>query len=345
MNEVIDNQLSPDNILQIGLGFWASKVLITAASMELFTHLAQGALTGAQIKEKLGLHKRALYDFLDALVALGFLQRDGLKEAGIYSNAADTDLFLDKNKSTYVGGMLEMSNSRLYQFWGGLEEGLKTGLPQNEAKGGGKRLFEELYADEARLREFIRAMASVQMGNFMMFAQTFDFSNYKTLCDVGGAGAHLSAMVAMHNAHINCISFDLRLVMPVAQDNIAQMKVADQVTCVAGDFFNDAIPQADVITMGNILHDWGLEEKKVLIKKAYNALPEGGALVVIENIIDDERNQNVFGLLMSLNMLIATPDGFDYTSADLKNWVTEAGFKSMSLMPLIGATSVAIAIK
>ena len=345
MSEITDVQLNPGKILQTGLGFWNSKVLLTAVNMGVFTHLAQGALTASQLKEKLGLHERGLYDFLDVLVALGFLQRDGLKEAGIYSNAADTDLFLDKNKLTYVGGMLEMSNNRLYRFWGSLDEGLKTGLPQNEVKGGGKGLFEELYADEARLREFIRAMASVQMGNFMMFAQAFDFSNYKTLCDVGGAGGHLSAMVVMHNAHMSCISFDLLPVMTIAQGNMEQMKVADKVTCVAGDFFNDAIPQADVITMGNILHDWGLEEKKALIKKAYDALPDGGALVVIENIIDDDRSKNAFGLLMSLNMLIETPAGFDYTGADLKSWVTEAGFKDMSLMPLTGATSAAIAIK
>ncbi|MFT6929231.1 MAG: precorrin-6B methylase 2 [Sediminicola sp.] len=345
MKTMTEKQINPSNIMQIGMGFWASKTLLTAVNMGLFTHLAKEELSGKNIKEKLGLHERGLYDFLDTLVALGFLKRSGLKETSLYSNAEDTDLFLDKNKPSYVGGMLEMSNNRLYPFWNDLEEGLKTGKPQNETKTGGAPIFETLYADEQKLREFLKAMGGIQMGNFMMFSKEFDFTKYKTHCDVGGAGGYLAAQIAMNNEHMNCISFDLPPVEPVAMENIKMMGLSDRVLIKSGDFLNEDLPKADVITMGNILHDWGTQDKKMLIKKAYNALPKGGALVVIENIIDDNRSENAFGLMMSLNMNIETPEGFDFSAADFDSWAKECGFTQTSVMPLTGPSSAVIAIK
>lgn len=327
------------------MGFWASKTLLTAVNMDLFTFISENGRKGTEIIAELGLHKRSAYDFLDTLVALGFLEKNGIKETATYSNATDTNLFLDKNKPSYIGGLLEMANHRLYPFWGNLEEGLKTGLPQNEAKNGGKSLFEELYADESRLKEFIQAMTGAQMGNFIAFSRNFDFSSYSTMCDVGGSGASLSAQVVMNNDHMNCISFDLPPVAPIAQENVDGMQLGDRISIQSGDFFVDPLPRADVITMGNILHDWGLEEKKLLIKNAYDALPKGGALVVIENIIDDNREKNAFGLMMSLNMLIETTDGFDYSFAEFNDWAKEAGFKETSMMLLTGPSSAAIAIK
>jgi len=340
-----ENQINPSKIMQIGMGFWASKTLLTAVNMELFTHLANGALSAREIQNKLGLHNRSLFDFLDALVALEFLDRSGLKENAAYSNSDDSDLFLDKNKPSYIGGILEMSNNRLYPFWNDLEEGLKTGKPQNETKNGGKSLFEAIYANEDRLREFIHAMGGVQAGNFMKLAHDFDFSKYHTLCDVGGSGANLSIHIAKNNSHIKCISFDLPPVSPIAKENVQALGLSDRIDVFSGDFFIDELPNADVITMGNILHDWGSEDKLMLIKKAYDALPEGGALIVIENIIDDGRNKNAFGLMMSLNMAIETDQGFDFTALDFNQWAKEAGFSQTSVMPLIGPTSAVIAIK
>ncbi|MEC3908417.1 methyltransferase [Tamlana sp. 2201CG12-4] len=345
MGTIAANQINPSKIMQIGMGFWASKTLLTAVNMGLFTHLAKGELSGQNIKEKLGLHHRGLYDFLDTLVALGFLKRSGLKETSIYSNTEDTNLFLDKNKPSYVGGMLEMANNRLYPFWNDLEEGLKTGKPQNETKSGGAPIFEALYADDQKLREFLKAMGGIQMGNFIMLSKAFDFANYKTLCDVGGAGGYLAVQVALNNGHMNCVSYDLPPVEAVAKENIDLMGLSDRVSTKSGNFLNEDLPKADVITMGNILHDWGAEDKKKLIKKAYDALSQGGALVVIENIIDDKRRENAFGLMMSLNMIIETPEGFDFSAADFDAWAKECGFSKTSIMPLTGPSSAVIAIK
>lgn len=345
METTTQNQVTPAKIIETGMAFWPAKTVLTAVKMGLFTLLAKKELSAQEIRKILGLHQRSVYDFLDTLVALGFLKRVGLKGSATYSNAPDSDLFLDKNKPSYVGGILEMANNRLYPFWNDLEEALKTGLPQNESKNGGKPLFEELYADEARLREFLNAMNGIQMGNFMAFANQFDFSSYGTHCDIGGAGGHLAAQVAISNAHMACTTFDLPKVCEVANENITAMGLSGKVKIQPGDFFKDDFPKADIITMGMILHDWGMSDKKLLIKKAYDALADNGKFVVIENVIDDNRKENAFGLMMSLNMLIETDEGFDFSASDFNDWASEVGFKDIIVMPLTGPTSAIIASK
>lgn len=338
---------TPEGILQIGTGFWASKILLSAVNFELFTKLAaKKVMSAAEIKAALNLKStdRNVYDFLDALLAFGFLTREGILETARYSNSVNTDFFLDKKKPSYIGGILEMLNNRLYGFWGNLEEGLRTGLPQNEAKNGGN-LFDALYSDASKLKEFIHAMSGVQMGNFMALAQTFDFSKSKTLVDIGGSAGLLSLMVAKHHAHMNCTSWDLPPVAPIANETIQQFQLSDRVKTANGDFFKDPFPKADIITMGNILHDWNEETKLMLMQKAFDALPAGGTFIAIEGVIDNERTKNVFGLMMSLNMLIETGTGFDYTFADFNKWAQAVGYKSTSLLPLAGPTSAAIAYK
>ncbi|MEP6655324.1 MAG: methyltransferase dimerization domain-containing protein [Myxococcales bacterium] len=147
----------PDHILQIGMGFWASKTLLTAVELGLFTLLGDGGLTAPQIADRLDLHERGRDDFVDALVSLGLLTRDGDGPGAIYGNTTDTAVFLDKGSPAYLGGILEMSSARLYGFWGSLTEALRTGLPQNEIKIGAPGLFEAVYADPERLENSSRA--------------------------------------------------------------------------------------------------------------------------------------------------------------------------------------------
>ena len=284
--------VTPAHILQIGLGFWASKTLLSAVELGLFTELAKGARVGKDIQDALGLHPRATYDFLDSLVSLGLLERDGNGAGAQYRNTAETAQFLDRNSPQYVGGILEMANVRLYPFWADLTEALKTGKPQNELKHSGSSMFEQLYSDPARLEQFMNAMAGVSMANFHAFSDKFDFSPYRTLADIGGATGQLSCIVADQHPHMTCSSYDLAVVQPIAERHIQQSGLGGRVTSQAIDFLRDDLATADVITMGMILHDWNLDHKKMLIRKAYDALPPGGAFVAIENIIDDERRQN-----------------------------------------------------
>jgi hypothetical protein len=241
--------------------------------------------------------------------------------------------------------MLEMSNARLYGFWGDLTEALQTGEPQNEVKHTGKAMFEELYSDEGRLEQFMNAMAGISAGPFHALAEKFDFSKHGTHCDVGGATGQLSIILANRHPHMKCTTFDLPVVEPIAKRTIEAAGLSDRVETAGGDFFGEPLPEVDVITMGMILHDWNLERKKHLVKAAYDALPEGGAYIVIENFIDDARRENAFGLLMSLNMLIEFGDAFDYTGADFRGWCVEIGFQRVEVLPLGGPASAAVAYK
>jgi len=336
---------SPAQILEIGMGFWASKTLLSAVELGLFTELAAGPKTAAELERALGLHPRATHDFLDALVALGLLARRGDGADGRYMNTPATALYLDRASPRYVGGLLEMANARLYPFWADLTPALRTGRPQNEVSHSGKPMFDELYADPARLAQFMDAMAGVSRGNFEAFAEKFDFAPYASLADIGGATGQLASIVAARHPHLACGSYDLPVVKPIAERRIAEAGLADRVAAGEIDFLRDEFPKADLITMGMILHDWNLDHKKMLIAKAYRALPEGGALVAIENIIDDGRRENAFGLLMSLNMLIEFGDAFDFTGADFTSWCLEAGFSRCEILPLAGPASAAIAYK
>jgi len=254
-------------------------------------------------------------------------------------------MFLDSSKLSYLGGLLEMANERLYPFWGSLTEGLRTGLPQNELKTGGAGLFETIYGNPERLRLFLGAMTGLSMGASQAIAQKFPWKNYHTVVDVGGAQGGLLVQLCLAHPHLSGINFDLAVVGPVFEEYAAAHGLKDRLSFQTGDFFNEPLPVADVITMGHILHDWNLDEKGMLLGTAYQALPEGGALIVFEALIDDERRQNAFGLLMSLNMLIETPGGFDYTGKDCSGWMREAGFRETRVEHLMGPDSMVVGIK
>jgi hypothetical protein len=333
--------VTPDKIMQLGLGFWGSKTLLSAIELGLFTVLAGGPLDSQALAERLALHPRSARDFFDALVALGMLER----EVDLYRNTAEAGLFLVRGRPSYIGGMLEMANERLYPFWGSLTEGLRTGLPQNEMKTGGAGLFESIYGDPARLRLFLGAMTGLSLGASRAIAEKFPWRDYRTVVDVGGAQGGLLAQVCLTHPHLTGANFDLPVVGPVFEDYVASHGLSGRLRFLPGDFFREPLPPADVITMGHILHDWDLDQKRMLLGKAYDALPEGGALIVFEALIDDERRHNAFGLLMSLNMLVETPGGFDYTGADCAGWMREAGFGRTRVEHLVGPDSMVVGIK
>ncbi len=332
---------TPEKILQTGLAFWPAKTLLSAIEIGVFTELARGAEPFDELRDRLGLHSRSARDFLDTLVALGFLNRTG----DSYANTPETDLFLDRKKPSYVGGILEMANHRLYPFWGHLTEALRTGQPQNEVKGGGPGLFETLYADPARLKQFLAAMTGISRGANLAIAQRFPWKDYRTYVDVGTAQGDLAAQIALANPHLRGTGFDLPEVAPIFEEYVASLGLADRLRFAAGSFFDQPFPKADVVLMGHILHDWDLPTKRMLIGKAFDAVPSGGALVVYESIIDDDRSKNAFGLMMSLNMLIETPGGFDYTGADCSAWMKDAGFSRTRVEHLVGPDSMVVGIK
>lgn len=332
--------VTPDRIMQLGVGFWGSKTLLSAIELGLFTVLAKGPLDAKALTKRLGLHPRSARDFFDALVALGMLTRTGER----YANTRETALFLDRTKPSYVGGMLEMSNARLYRFWGSLTEALQTGRPQNEAKTG-EDFFGALYADPQRLEGFLKAMTGLSQGTARAIAKQFPWRKYRTFIDIGCAQGGVAVEIALAHSHLSGGGMDLPVVQPIFEAYARARRVHARLRFHPGDFFKDPLPEADVLIMGHILHDWNLEEKMMLLRKAYEALPPGGALIVHEAIIDDARKQNAFGLLMSLNMLIETHGGFDFTGADCRRWMKEVGFKRSKVEKLVGPDSMVVGFK
>jgi precorrin-6B methylase 2 len=340
LTQATHSLVTPESILQLGLGFWGSKTLLSAVELGVFSILADGPLDRETLRRRLGLHSRSTRDFLDTLVTLGMLEREG----DDYHNTPETDLFLDRAKSSYVGGLLEMANARLYLFWGSLTEALRTGQPQNEVKTGGN-FFEVLYQDSRLLEQFLRAMTSLSTDVALAIARMFPWEKYQTFVDIGCAEGCLPVQVALAHPHLTGGGFDLPPVQPHFQAYVATHGLGEQLRFYPGDFLREPLPEADVLVMGRILHDWNLEEKRTLVAKAYAALPPGGALIVYDVVIDDERRQNAFGLLMSLNMLIETPGGFDYTGADCQGWLREAGFRETYVEHLVGPDSMVVGIK
>jgi len=331
---------TPAKIMQLGTGFWGSKTLLSAIELGLFTELAKGSLNAAALTKRLQLHPRSARDFFDALVALGMLKRTGTR----YANTAETALFLDQTKPSYVGGILEMSNARLYRFWGSLTDGLRTGKPQNEVKTGGD-FFGTLYGDPQRLEGFLKAMTGLSIGPAQVIAKKFPWKQYRTFVDVGCAQGGVAVEIALARKHLTGGGMDLPVVQPVFEAYAKARGVAQRLHFHPGNFFKDPLPKCDVIVMGHILHDWNLEEKIMLLRKAYHALPAGGSVIIHEALIDDARKQNAFGLLMSLNMLIETHGGFDFTGADCRTWMKNVGFKRTKVERLDGPDGMVIGYK
>lgn len=333
-----EQEPTPERLRQIGFGFLASKALFSGVELGVFTELAGDPLSQAELTDRLELHPEIAADFLDALVALDLLER----EDGVYRNAPDTNQFLDRNKETYIGGHFEWANTRMYPLFGNLTETLRTGEPQ-AAHGEDEDVFDELYENDALFERFVNGMAGMSSRVGEILADSFDWENYETVCDVGASKGVVPVTIAQKNDHIEATAFDLPPLEPVTTEFIANSGVADRVSFYAGDVFAE-LPEHDVFVMGRLLHDFDLAHKKELIQRAYDALPEEGALLVYGTMIDNERRENDDALLTNLYIQVET-DGFDYTHEQCQTWLQEAGFSGIEMCELSGRESVVVGKK
>lgn len=332
------NQLNPFTIFQLGLGVWSSKVILAATKLELFTILSNNPMSGKDLIEKLEFADRCVYDFFDTLVSLGFLERDGILETSVYRNTELSAAFLDKNSKTYLGGILELANDRYYVNWGKLEDALKTGQPQIDVQ-----VHTETAADKEKLKLYAEGMSGIDLLTFMEFAKSFDFSPYKTVCDVGGGNATFCIEITKANPDLKCYTFDLPGLEPLANEKIEKENLTEKVEFIPGDFFKDSFPVVDMLIIANVLTDWDLEQKKYILRNAYNSVNDGGIVVIIDSYIDSDRRENLFSFLISLTMLVSRKTGFSFGFSDLKSWAEETGFKKVEEFD--GPVNAAIAYK
>jgi hypothetical protein len=331
---------SSRGIFEIGCGFRASKVLLSAVELNLFAALSGQPLDAPALTRRLGLHERGARDFFDALVALGILKRD---EEGLYSNTPEADLYLDCNKPSYIGALFEQYNAIGYGLWGSLTEALRTGSPQIETTDG--RHLTRLYADPRQLRIFVKSMTGASRLAARTIAARFPWSEYRTVMDIGTAEGCFPVEVALAHPQISGGGFDLPELQGMFEAYVGEHALADRLQFHGGDFFSDVLPTADVIVLGRILHNWDLDTKRMLLRKAYDALPKGGTLIVYETFVTDDRRSNATGLLASLNMLLWTAGGFDCRSADCVEWMRDAGFRDINVEALVAGDSMVIGRK
>jgi hypothetical protein len=330
----------PDRILELSYAFWKSKALLSAVELDIFTVLAEGSLDIQELVVRLGLHGRGARDFFDALVALDLLQRDA---NGRYANRPDSARYLDRRKPTYLGGLLEHLNARHYQNWNLLTRALRTGMPQSGALATGS--YPALYADTASQEIFLNGMSAGSLISAKVLAKKFPWSNYNRIIDIGTAQGCVPVEIARVHPHLTGGGFDLPSVEPAFSSYVHKFGLSDRLRFYPGDFFADPLPGSDVLVMGRILHNWDLSTRKLLIAKACEALPKGGALIVYDPLIDDARCVGAHGLLSSLNMLIETKGGSEYTGAECMSWLQQAGFRETHIEPLGDVHTAVIGFK
>jgi hypothetical protein len=334
------HQIMPDRLVELGTAYRRAKVLLTAIELDLFTILAERPLSEDALARALGLHSRGARDFFDALVALGLLARD---RDGLYSNAPEPRTYLDRGAPMFLGGMFEQFGKREYRMWETLADALRTGEPQTGIQD--REHFTALYSDPARFKTFVDAMTAGSLPAARSIASKFRWEDYRTLVDVGTAQGCLPVQVALAHRHISAAGFDLPQLRNVFDDYIRNNGLEDRIQFFPGNFFEDELPPAEVIVFGRVLHNWSASSKQALLKKAYRALPDGGAVIVYDTLIDDDRRSGVGGLLSSLNMLVWTTAGFGYSGADCVGWMWEAGFRDTRVEPLAGGQSMVIGMK
>ncbi|WP_019930341.1 methyltransferase [Nocardia sp. BMG111209] len=327
-----------ERILQVGMAYQGSRTLLSAVELDVFTALSDGPLPLDALRDWIGVHPRGARDFLDSLVALGMLHRNG----GIYSNTTETGRYLNRKSEDYIGGYLEMTATRSYGHWGHLTEALRTGRPQNEIRAGGD-FFETLYRDSRTLRGFLQAMTGLSRPSAAALATGFPWEERDSVADIGTAQGEFLRIVLNEHQRLRGIGFDLPIVEPIFAEHLARL--AHRTVFVPGDFLDDPLPAADVLVFGHILHGWDLDTRRMLLRKAYEALPEGGSVIVYGTLVDDGRRTNTHALLSSLTMLIETPAGCEHTPTECRNWMTEAGFGAVYTQRLTGTESMVCGTK
>lgn len=306
------------SIIQLGAGYTRAKLVQSAVEIGLFELLAKEPRRESEIAEELDIHTRIARDYLDALAAIGLLRRDG----DYYANSSGAQRCLVAGKPDYVGGFLELA-AVLYEAWSGLTATLRRGGPPPEYRP------EDLYGDQPKDPEFfakyVEGMDSANNKVGPEIAEKVEWRDRKTFVDVGGCRGNVAAALVRVHEQLTGTVFDVAPMRPYFDEHMARLGTADRVGFHVGDFFHDPLPAADVLIIGHVLHDWAPEAREMLLGKAFAALPPGGAVAVYDRMIDDDRT-DLPNLLLSLNMIIGTPGGSEYTVGECHAMLRGAGF-------------------
>jgi SAM-dependent methyltransferase len=330
-----------DRLIDVAFSFWQTHALYAAVQLDLFTALHDGPKTAPELAAAVALHPRAAKPLLEALVALRLLE---CRAAGHYANADVASRFLSRRGGAYLGDLFAFAAARLVPVWMRLPDALRSGEPQNEALTE-RDYYANLCGDADRLAMFMSAMDALSAEAAERVAEVFPWRRYRSFLDAGGGRGALAIRVSRRHPHLRGINFDLPAVRPYFDQHVAAAGFAERITFAAGDFFRDPLPRADVIVMGHVLHNWGGDDKRRLIRAAWESLPADGALLIYEWFAGDECHRHLLGLLMSLNMLLVTREGCAIGMDECEGLLREGGFRGTECLPLSGPCSMVIGWK
>jgi 3-hydroxy-5-methyl-1-naphthoate 3-O-methyltransferase len=317
--------VSPVPLMQLSTGFWAFKTLAAAHELELFNRLSGSeGITSEGLSQTLDIHPRPAEMLLTGCAALGLLE----KREGRYHNSPLAEEFLVRGKPYYFGGWVQMLDQRLYPGWGKLTQAIRTNRPTTWDPDQQSSLFEG--EDPAMLALFWGAMHSLSTFTARALGEAVDLRPFKALLDVGGGSGAYDIELCRRYPHLRATVYDLPFVAEIAAAKIKEAGVSDRIQTVGGDFFAEAaFPRGhDAILLSMILHDWNIPENRDILRKCYEALPRGGAVIISELLVNDDKTGPAPAALMSLNMLIET-EGRNYTPAEYTAWLEEIGFRDM----------------
>jgi predicted O-methyltransferase YrrM len=354
------NNISPSPIMQMATGFWVSKTLMTAVELGVFTKISayqndneSKSMTLREFQNIIGIEEsRPAEAFTTALVSLGLLKvsknNNGEKT---FANSELSSMFLDKSKSTYIGGVIAMFDERLYKRWDKLSEALKTNKPIGEKQGEDiESIFDKAKSNQEveQVRKFTHAMYGISIGPAMALAKNVDFSKHKKMMDIGGgSGVYAIQVVANSPTNMSAVVLDSKPVCQVADGYIKQYNLQDKVQTMTFDFFNDQLPNdCDVAFLSHIVHIFDKDKNITLLKKIYESLPnENGIIIISEWLLNDEKTGPITSALMGLTMIIENSGGRGYSYSEISQMLTEVGFKNIEKRPLIEPAEIVIGYK
>jgi SAM-dependent methyltransferase len=334
--------ITPIPLMQLATSFWGFKTLATAIDMDLFTRFSTSPMTAQELAQWFRIEERPAEMLLTGCAGLGLL----CKQNGRYCNTPLAEKFLVRAGRYYFGGFVSMLNRRLYSGWDKLPEALSTNRPTTWDPDKQSSLFEG--ADPAMMQTFWQAMHSLSIFTARALGEAVDFSAFRKLLDVGGGSGAFDIELCLRYPSLSATVYDLPFVTEIAEGRVAEAGLGDRITTRSGDFFADLkYPPHDVILLSMIMHDWSEQEDRAILRKCYEALPPGGAVIISELLVNDEKAGPAPAALMSLNMLIETVGGRNYTSAEYRAWLEDIGFREVRVVcfEAAGANGVVIGYK